>query len=180
MSPYRYSEDSRLLGDYLSFLDGSGAYLEIGVGGGGNLSKSNLLEQFCLIVGTDIIDLTPVRKELHQPVEVVMADRGTCFRPESFDVIAFNPPYLPSDEIVDRAIDGGPSGIVVPLQFLESALAVLKKNGRIIMLLSSDDSIDGVRKFCEERNLSFTKVAETAVFFEWLFLFSIRQRKSNG
>ncbi len=61
----------------------------------------------------------------------------------------------------------------VPLQFLDSALSVLRIGGRIIMLLSSDDSLEDLKKFCEERDLLLTKVAETALFFERLFVFLI-------
>jgi release factor glutamine methyltransferase len=171
--PYRYSEDSRLLGEYLSTMEGSGSFLEIGVGGGRNLTRLELLHKFDRIVGTDLMNLAQVRKELPRSLELIVADKASCFRSGSFDIIAFNPPYLPSESIEDRAIDGGRGGVEVPLQFLDSALSVLRSGGRIIMLLSSDDSLEDLKKFCEEHDLLLAKVAETALFFEWLFVFLI-------
>jgi len=173
---YRFSEDSRLLGEYLSKMEGSGSILEIGVGGGGNLSKLELLRKFDRIVGTDLINLALIRKELPRSVELVVADKASCFRADTFDIVAFNPPYLPSESIEDRATDGGRGGVEVPLQFLNSALSVLKIGGRIVLLLSSDDSLEDLEQFCEERNLSLAKVAESALFFEWLFVFLITRK----
>jgi len=177
--PYRYSEDSRLLGNYLSKMDGSGFFLEIGVGEGGNLSKPDLSQKFDVIVGTDLIDLRSIRKNMPGTLELIITDRAECFRKGIFDVIVFNPPYLPSEGIMDRTIDGGKGGIQVPLQFLESALSVLKREGRIVMLLSSDDSIDEVRNYCEKRDFVFKEVAETALFFERLYLFLIQRENKK-
>jgi release factor glutamine methyltransferase len=171
--PYRYSEDSRLLGEYLSTIEGSGSFLEIGVGGGVNLSKMEIMHKFDRIVGTDLMNLTLLRNELPRSLELIVADKASCFRSDSFDIVAFNPPYLPSESIEDLAIDGGRGGVEVPLQFLDSALSVLRVDGRIIMLLSSDDSLEDLEKFCKERDLLLMKVAETALFFEWLFVFLI-------
>ena len=171
--PYRYSEDSRLLGKFLSTLEGPGSFLEIGVGGGRNLVMLGQLQKFDTIVGTDLIDLSLIRSELPRTLELIVADKGSCFRRGCFDVVAFNPPYLPSDGIFDLATDGGRGGVEVPLQFLESAVSVLKKEGKIVMLLSSDDSIDDVKIYCEDHDLLFTKVAETGLFFETLFVFLI-------
>jgi release factor glutamine methyltransferase len=150
--------------------------LEIGVGGGGNLSKPDISQKFNQIVGTDIIDLRPIRKNISRFLDIIVTDRAECFRKGTFDVIVFNPPYLPSEGILDRTVDGGKGGIQVPLQFLESALSVLKSEGRVVMLLSSDDSIDEVRNYCENRGFVFKKVAESALFFERLYLFLIQRQ----
>jgi release factor glutamine methyltransferase len=176
--PYGYSEDSRLLGKFLSTVEGTGCFLEIGVGGGRNLLMLEQLQKFDTIVGTDLIRLSSIRGKLPRTLELVIADKASCFRSGCFDIVAFNPPYLPSEGILDRATDGGRGGVEVPLQFLESAISVLKKEGKIIMVLSSDDSIEDVKTFCENHHLLFTKVAETALFFETLFLFLIA-RKPN-
>ncbi len=77
--PYRYSEDSRLLGEYLSSMEGSGSFLEIGVGGGGNLSKLDLLHKFDRVVGTDLMNLAVVRKELSRSLELIVADKASLF-----------------------------------------------------------------------------------------------------
>jgi len=57
---------------------------------------------------------------------------------ECFDVIVFNPPYLPSDKSGDdAALTGGPNGYELTLHFLEQAREHLKPNGKVITCLSS-------------------------------------------
>jgi release factor glutamine methyltransferase len=178
--PYRYSEDSRLLWKALSDIGGAGVFLEIGVGSGGNISKLSHQRGFDRIIGTDLMNLAEIRNQVPKSVELVNADRASCFRGEIFDLIAFNPPYLPSEEILDLATDGGRGGIEVPLQFMESALSVLRTDGRILMVLSSDDAIDEVKLYCERHELLMTKVSEAGLFFETLFVFQISRKSSKS
>ena len=131
-SSYVFSDDSRLFGEVLSGLDGGGTFLEIGVGNGGN--QRIVDEKFDLVVGTDILSLNET-KHKNPNSELIVADRATCFRESVFDVVAFNPPYVPSSGIVDITVDGGQTGIEIPLQFLESASKAVKKTGKILMLL---------------------------------------------
>jgi release factor glutamine methyltransferase len=167
---YAYSEDSRLMGDALNALAPGASFLEIGVGNGKNLEIA--VSKFNRVVATDIIPLNEIKKN-NPSVELVVADRATCFRPSSFDVIAFNPPYLPSTEIIDATIDGGPNGVEVPLEFLESAFGAIKKNGRILVLLSSASKLPLFQEFCEKHSLLMRKVKERKLFFELLQVFEI-------
>jgi release factor glutamine methyltransferase len=170
---YLYSEDSKLLGSYLSTVDGTGNFLEIGFGNGGNLLSIAKRTRFETIAGTDIMKLDPVREELPINVELFITDKASCFRPEIFDLVVFNPPYVPSSGIVDITTDGGVGGMEVPLQFLASALSVIKQDGKIATVLSSEDSLGDLEQFCKSRHLQFRKVAELALFFETLFVFLI-------
>ena len=158
------------MGFALSQLVGGGSFLEIGVGNGGN--QKFVKGKFDLVVGTDIVKLKEVKLE-NPFAELIMADRASCFRSSVFDVIAFNPPYVPSETIVDRKVDGGPNGVEVPLGFLKSALEVIKKSGKILILLSSEDQMPLFRKFCEEHLLISKKVIERKLFFETLTVFEI-------
>ena len=176
--PYLYSEDSKLLGSYLSTIDAMGSFLEIGVGNGGNLLSIATSTRFEIVVGTDIMELGNVRKELPTKVELVIADKATCFRGEIFDLVAFNPPYVPSQRIEDVTTDGGAGGMAVPLQFLSSALTVAKPDGKIVMVLSSEDSLADLEEFCDSRGLRSKKVAEKPLFFETLFVFLIMRPRA--
>lgn len=167
---YIYNEDSRLMGDVLATLEDGKSFLEIGTGNGGNLRE--VANKFDLIVGTDLASLFDARKG-NRSAELIVTDRATCFRRDSFDVVAFNPPYLPSGSIVDKSVDGGPCGIEVPLQFLESALGVIRKEGKILILVSSESDLSAFRDFCLSHSLKMRTLGEKALFFEILQVFEL-------
>jgi methylase of polypeptide subunit release factors len=105
----------------------------------------------------------------------VLADRATCFREGSFDLVFFNPPYVPSETIEDRAVDGGPSGIEVPTSFLEEATRVLLDEGAIMMLLSDRDDLQRFADICSSMALDVRKVAQERLFYESLVVFRLEK-----
>ena len=173
--PYIFGEDSRLLYDAISRLDRGNLFLEIGVGGGGNLGIAQTLFKNC--VGTDIRLPTGLNMHLKNSVDLVIGDRGECFREGVFDAVAFNPPYVPSESIEDLATDGGPRGIEVPLRFLESALRILNCGGVILMVLSSESSLDVLRDYCLKNNLKLREAGSKDLFFERLFVYEVTRAK---
>lgn len=172
-SNYVYSDDSRIFGKVLSQLEPGESFLEIGVGNGGN--QQVVRGKFDLVVGTDIINLKETKRK-NPDCELVMADRATCFRKSTFDVVAFNPPYVPSEDIVDKTVDGGLTGVEIPIEFLKSAQDVVKSTGRIFVLLSSEGSMKKFQEFCERSNLTIRKLDETAIFFEKLTVYELKLR----
>ncbi len=55
-----------------------------------------------------------------------------------FDIIVFNPPYLPDEPLTsDIALDGGPDGRKTIERFLKDAPKFLNTHGRILLLESS-------------------------------------------
>ena len=55
-----------------------------------------------------------------------------------YDLIVFNPPYLPvDDEFRDQAYDGGKDGRTVIRKFIKNTSRYLRKNGSILLLISS-------------------------------------------
>jgi len=68
-----------------------------------------------------------------------------------FDLILFNPPYLPTapeeriDDWLEYALDGGPTGRVVIERFIADAGRVLAPFGRVLLLVSSLTGLDEVR-----------------------------------
>ncbi len=173
LSPYIFSEDTALLAEGLQQIGHAENFLEIGVGYGSNLRRFS--HNFTLAVGTDIQKLNHMREILSSDYEIVITDKGSCFRPGVFDVVAFNPPYLPSDTIVDPSVDGGKSGIEVPLAFLEEALRVAKSQCKILLVLSTHSDLNGFRSFCNARGLKFELVAQKNLFFETLLAYVIKK-----
>lgn len=92
-----------------------------------------------------------------------------------FDVIVFNPPYLPTsndermDDEINSAWDGGEEGDKVILGFLKNFRKYLKKNGRCYLLVSSLNK--KALKRIEELNGKL--IGEKKLFFESLKVFQL-------
>ena len=107
--------------------------LEIGTGSG---SIAAALVQDCGVVATDINPHAAfcAKKE---GLDVVRCDLFSGLR-GTFDLILFNPPYLPTrpeehlDDWLEYALDGGASGRDVIERFAASVGTVLAPGGRIL------------------------------------------------
>ncbi len=162
---YLASDDSNLIKRVLRRY--SGEYcLEVGAGNGGNLLE--LEKTFKLVVGTDLV--RPERAS-----NLVLADRATCFRDSVFDLVAFNPPYLPSEAVEDIAVDGGRDGVEVPLSFLEEAIRVVKPTGKIVILISNYNPLEKFKEFCAENGLKMSLLDSEDLFYERLSVYSVQR-----
>ena len=100
-----------------------------------------------------------------------------------FDLIIFNPPYLPmereyfgikfTDEdfnyVNDVALVGGKNGWETIDKFLKEAKNYLDKNGKILLSFSS---LSGdVEKIMRNHEYSFKKLSEKRIFFEVLYVY---------
>jgi release factor glutamine methyltransferase len=166
---YTFSEDSRLLRDALREFSGS-TFLEIGAGNGGTLISVS--DRFNVVVGTDLV--RPAMDDWKKlGASFIVADRASCLRESSFDVVAFNPPYL-RGKVVDRAVDGGEK-LEVPIKFLEEALRVVKTRGTVLILLNDQADLATFREACAESGFSLERVAAHRAFFEELAIYAARR-----
>jgi release factor glutamine methyltransferase len=165
-TPYISSEDSTLLRKALSQYEGQVA-LEIGAGNAGGLEP--LSRHFDYVIGTDL-----VRPDMHDwprsGSDFVLADRASCFRENSFDLVAFNPPYIPSKFIEDIAVDAGINS-EVPLGFFREALRVIRDNGRIVMVLEGERSEKRIREEGKKKGFVLRLVSAERNFFETLAIY---------
>jgi release factor glutamine methyltransferase len=114
-------------------------------------------------------------------VRVVRADlcHGLC---GPFDLVIFNPPYLPTaederlPEWLNRAFDGGPGGREVIARFLEEAGAILPPCGRVLTVFSSLTGIDEVEGMYRSHGFSVETVREEKVPFEKLVVLKCVRR----
>jgi release factor glutamine methyltransferase len=173
---YLPAEDTDLLRKALEPFSG-GSCLEIGFGSGAVLASVS--QRFRLAAGTDIISLEDARLARGDSVELVLADRATCFRDGVFDLVFFNPPYLSSPEIEDRAVDGGPTGVEVPVAFLEEGLRVLGEGGTIVGLLSTEGDLQSFLSHCGNLGLSVDTITERRLFYETLSVFTMRRGEAR-
>ncbi|RLG11744.1 hypothetical protein DRN73_04515 [Candidatus Pacearchaeota archaeon] len=88
-----------------------------------------------------------------------------------FDLIIFNPPYLPKDtnepETSALATTGGKKGSEIINRFLKQAKNYLKKNAKIILLTSS------LTKNINWQKYKRKKIAQKSLFFEKLYVWEI-------
>ena len=189
---YLPSEDSILLADCLKDYSGTIA-LDIGVGSG--IITQTLCENFKKVIGTDL-EFEILKKckedvvsnasndsekklENERGFELVCADAASAFRDNIFDLVVSNPPYLPEDydnegvKIYDRAICGGENGIQVTLKIIKSSLATLKREGKLLIIVSSLSDISRLQDLLELLNLNLKKIVEKRLFFETLFVVEI-------
>lgn len=104
-------------------------------------------------------------------IKVVQSDLFSHI-PGRYDLIVFNPPYLPScQDTGDMAINGGRTGGEVIEKFLRLLPEHLKQEGRCLLLVSSLNSPD--RLIGEFPGLSFRQVATEKLFFETLIVFEV-------
>jgi len=110
-----------------------------------------------------------VRAARESGVEAVRTDLAAALD-ASFDLVVFNPPYLPDDErtpddVMSSALGGGETGREVAERFLDSVPRVLAPDGRVLLVASS---VSGIEAFEERDGFSAERVASDRYFFEEL------------
>jgi release factor glutamine methyltransferase len=164
---YLWSSDSELLRSALRAYSGETS-LEIGAGNAGNLLE--LAKRFRMVAGTDLVK--PAFRMSVEPINVdfVLADGASCFREAVFDLVAFNPPYVPTGGIEDRAVDGGKGGVEVSLGFLKDALRVVKTSGRVVIIVSSENPVNVLEEECRKKGFLLVPLSTRKLFYETLFV----------
>jgi len=121
--------------------------LEIGTGSG--LIASELIRVSATVIATDINPhATSCARE--KGIDVIRSDLFWGIR-GIFDLILFNPPYLPTqpeeriDDWYELALDGGLNGRAVVERFSYQVESVLAPGGRILLLISSLTGLPEVR-----------------------------------
>jgi release factor glutamine methyltransferase len=104
-------------------------------------------------------------------IRVIQSDLFTDV-PERFDVITFNPPYLPTGFPKDDAWDGGTGGIEVTKRFLSDAYTHVTDNGRIYLLLSTRGDIQKLLDHFKQQ-YHFQKLDTLPFFFEQIMVYEI-------
>lgn len=98
-----------------------------------------------------------------------------------YDVISFNPPYLPEEggpsSWMERAWSGGADGSDVVVRFLEDAWRFLAPGGRVYIILSSFGSIRTVLRMAKER-YEVEMVEERHMFFESILAYRMAAKTS--
>jgi len=97
---------------------------------------------------------------------------------ERFDLIVFNPPYLPGTErdILGKAWAGGSRGREVIDRFIDSFSDHLSDAGRVELLVSSLNDLAIVRKKFRKKGFSTRIIAKEKLWFEELYILLASKR----
>jgi len=171
---YEPAEDSFLLADAALDLAKQGMrILEIGTGTGfvAAVLKANLDVD---LLATDINPYA-VKCACNNGVPTIRADMFSAFKSlKCFDMIIFNPPYLPTleeDKVpgwLNYAFDGGVDGTASLHRFLEGLVSYLCHKGIVLVLVSSLTGIEKAISWMEGYGLETEVVAKEKCFFEEL------------
>lgn len=142
--------------------------LEVGTGSGFILKE--LKEKgFCNLTGLDI-NRKAVQICNKNGLDVFESDLFSNIS-EKFDVIYFNPPYLPNDDDEDDesrlSTTGGATGSEIINRFLTDAKDYLTVNGQIYLLTSS------LTREIKWNGWTKKKVSEGKLFFETLYVWEL-------
>ncbi len=99
------------------------------------------------------------------------------FLKAKFDIISFNPPYLPDEKNKkdnDIALNGGKQGYETIIKFLENSKDYLKKDGFILLLFSSKSKKNIIFQKAKALNYSCSLLAKKGLFFEKLYVYKIK------
>jgi len=182
-SVYQPSDDTYLLYDVTKkLLLRRRRVAEIGCGAG---LLTLLLAQNNIVLATDL-NLEAVKcvlqnlktNKLYLNADLICCDSLKPLRESKiFDCIFFNPPYIPTEVHEDIAWSGGNEGIEVTKKFILDSIKHLKRDGKIICVLSSCMNLKKLYKFIDELGLKTVIKSKKKFFFEELYV-AILERKN--
>lgn len=173
---YPPSDDSYMLADVVNSMELKGKkFLEIGCGSG-------IVSITAAVRGAEVtaVDINPRAAEctLHNAEKSgvkIRAFQSDLFENVTgeFDVIAFNPPYLPGtedDPDYDVAWSGGEDGRAVLDRFLKEFDRYLKPCGVLLLVHSSLNNPAKTMEILEEKGYRVDIVAQEQFFLETLYV----------
>jgi release factor glutamine methyltransferase len=186
---YEPSDDTFLIAEHLNLVNGA-KVLDMGSGCGvlGILSAHTAKSVVTADVNPHAVECTAFNAKLNHMANKVDTRLSNLFNAfqtnEKFDVIIFNPPYLPMDvrvrstEWINRAWFGGFTGRKVIDEFLQSVDRYLVNGGHLLFVQSSLSKPEESLKKLEEIGYETKIIAEKPLFFEKIVV--IRAKKSEN
>ena len=157
--------------------------LEIGTGTG--LVAIHCAKHGARVTATDVCSgaLDLARRNCEDNGVQVDLREGDLFEPVegAFDVIVFNPPYLPTepDDLthspLDKALDGGPDGTETALRFIAGLPEHLAENGRAYLVVSSLQDLGRIERELHVHGLASRNMGSSKFAFETISVLEMRR-----
>lgn len=172
---YDPEEDSFLLSKYVDKY-AKGKVLDLGTGSGIQAETALKYTKDVLAVDIDKEAVNFVRKK---GIKAKISDLFSNVNGK-FDLIIFNPPYLPNEKLEDkeskRVTTGGKYGYEILERFFSQVNKYLNKNGKILIVFSSLTNKDKVDKIIKKNNFKFKLLEVKKIFFEKLYCYLIERK----
>jgi len=172
---YEPQEDSYILLEWVNKL-AYGRVLDVGTGTGILAKGAAYRKEVDEVIAVDIDEkaVDELRKEDIGKLKAFQSDLFSNVVGK-FDVIAFNPPYLPAEEKdADVALDGGVHGYELIELFLKGAKKHLNAGGFILMVFSSRTGKEAVDRIIKKEGYSSEMLEQKSLaFFEELYVYKI-------
>lgn len=171
---YNPREDSFLLEKEVKKFSKNKSFLDLGCGSGIQ-GKAALQSNAKSVLFADISKdaITEIKKQGFSAVQSNLFSKIKG----KFEVISFNPPYLPEDKREDKesalATTGGKKGDEVILRFLKQAKKHLEKNGIILLVVSSLTPKNKIEQVLKKEKLKKEVISQKSFFFEKLEVWKI-------
>lgn len=94
---------------------------------------------------------------------------------KKYNLIIFNPPYVPSEGFDDLATDGGKEGSEIIIKFLNKLYDFLEDDGVCYLLISSLNNKNKIFQKIKENNLEYKIIDSKRIFFEELIILKIKK-----
>lgn len=180
-SIYEPQEDSFLLQQFVKEF-AFGDVLDLGCGSGIQGIEALKKKEVSSITFVDINEdaLNYVEKnvsKIYKPIKFIHSDLFENVK-NKFDIIIFNPPYLPEDELDEEKLitTGGKQGYEILDKFFSEVKNHLNKEGIILLVFSSLTDKKQVDKIISENKFKKEELAKKHVFMEDLFVYLVKSK----
>ncbi len=173
---YHPREDSYLIQKHIKDYATSNV-LDMGTGSGVLAKTAAECKKTKQVIAVDINPevIEFVKKQKLDKVKVIQSDLFSNIK-QCFDLVIFNPPYLPDDpRIKDVALDGGKHGYEVIERFLDDVNNHLNKEGKILLLFSSLSKKEKIHEFLQRNCFTYKQLDKEKHSFEELFVYLIEK-----
>ena len=185
---YRPSDDTYLI-LYNLKIHKNDYILEIGVGCG--IISIFAASKGARVISTDISSHA-IKCAIHNSklynmknrIHFILCDLFTPIKKRTrFDLIIFNPPYLPADrdpdDILKKAWTGGKKGNEIILKFLNKVNEIADRNTRILLITSSLSGEKEIYNSIKKNLFDYKLIKKQKFSFEEISLLELKKLKEN-
>lgn len=180
---YTPREDSWLLAKSISSLEKLNGKKCLDMGCGSGIQTAALLLQgaekvVCVDSNQDALQKTKKTVSKYIPKAKIELIESNLFEKvnKKFDLIVFNPPYVPSEKIKWTDTDGGKEGREIIDAFLEQFPPHLNEKGICLLIQTSLNGLKKTEKKLKEKGFEMKIIAEEKLAFETIFVLKINRK----